>query len=88
MIFEILSLQKILSLSGSDPMKFSYILNKYVDLRCFEFPKRLHYLNVIYRKVIHHRKKLFRIIHKRAFETSIKKIKFGIFINAPLQGSE
>ena len=37
-------------------------------------------------KVIHHRKKLFRIIHKRAFETSIKKLKFVIFTNAPCKG--
>lgn len=34
-------------------------------------------------KVIHHRKKLFRIIHKRAVETSMKKLKFVIFTNAP-----
>ena len=37
-------------------------------------------------KVIHHRKKLFRIIHKRAFETSMKKLKFVIFTNAPCKG--
>lgn len=37
-------------------------------------------------KVIHHRKKLFRIIHKRAFETSIKKLKFVIFTNTPCKG--
>ena len=37
-------------------------------------------------KVIHHRKKLFRIIHKIAFETSMKKLKFVIFTNAPCKG--
>ena len=37
-------------------------------------------------KVIHYRKKLFHIIHKRAFETSIKKLKFVIFTNAPCKG--
>ena len=37
-------------------------------------------------KVIHHRKKLFCIIHKRAFETSMKKLKFVIFTNAPCKG--
>ena len=37
-------------------------------------------------KGIHHRKKLFRIIHKRAFETSMKKLKFVIFTNAPCKG--
>ena len=37
-------------------------------------------------KVIHHRKKLFRIIHKRAFEASMKKLKFVIFTNAPCKG--
>ncbi len=37
-------------------------------------------------KVIHYRKKLFHIIHKRAFETSIKKLKFVIFTNAHCKG--